>query len=419
MVAPAFAQFQLFVVDSTGERIAPPLYDLGSVYANETATANFRLRNVSAAPAQVTLLSLAGSAFSLTAPSVPMTLAPQSGLDLSVTFRSADLGSYSAVLQCNGAALLLTATVLPRLTLTGSFDFGSVVSGSSVQRTFTVANVTAQVLIVPAISVRGAGFALVDIPPSGQALAPQQSGTFTVVFTPRATGQSQGTLVFGDRSYTLVGAGADPPLPKPFITVDLKQVASAQQGTVVIRFDTPARSSGNGTLTLDFRGPADSTVGFASGGRTAGFTVAPGDTQVAIPFQTGTTAGTLVFTALLGGATDQLSVVVPNAPPGISGTQGQRAPSSIEVDVTGFDNTRTLGNLTFTFYDSSGSVLTPGSIQADASANFGKYFAASDLGGSFVMRALFPVTGDTSRITACDVTLTNSAGFTKAPRISF
>jgi hypothetical protein len=213
--------------------------------------------------------------------------------------------------------------------------------------------------------------------------------------------------------------GADPPLPKPFLTVDLKQVASAQQGTVIIRFDTPAKGTGTGSLTMDFRGATDSTVAFASGGRTASFGIAPGDTQASVAFQTGTTAGILVFTAQLGGATDQLSLAIPNAPAVVSATQGQRAPSSIQVDVTAFDNTRTLNRLSFTFYDLAGTLLPSGSIQSDAAAEFARYFAGSDLGGAFVLRAVFPVTGDTSRIAACDVTLTNSAGSTKAPRISF
>jgi hypothetical protein len=58
-------------------------------------------------------------------------------------------------------------------------------------------------------------------------------------------------------------------------------------------------------------------------------------------------------------------------------------------------------------------------VQSNATADFARFFAGSDLGGAFVLRAVFAVTGDTTRIAACDVTLTNSAGSTKAPRISF
>jgi hypothetical protein len=419
LACPAFAQFQFFLVEGAAERAAPSLYDLGSLYTGESASARFRLRNISAAPAAVTALTAAGAGFTLTAPALPVTLAPQSALDFTVAFRAADIGSYSAALRSDGVSILLTATVLPRLTLSGSFDFGSVVRTTTAQQRFTLANQTPQTLIVPAIGVVGSDFSLAGIPPSGQAFQPQQTGGFTVVFAPRATGPSQGTLTVGDRSYPLTGVGMEPPLPKPLLTVDLPQVASAQQGLAIIRFDTVVRTSGAGSLTLDFRGPADPTLAFASGGRTAAFTIAAGDAQVAVPFQTGTTAGTLTFTAQIGSSTDQLIIAIPAAPPAIVTAQGARSASSVDVTLTGFDNTRTAGALTFNFYDASGSVLPPGAIPADATAEFAKYFPASAAGGTFQLRATFPVTGDTSRITAFDVTLTNSSGNTKSARVAF
>jgi hypothetical protein len=348
-----------------------------------------------------------------------VTLDPQAALDFTVAFHAADIGSYSAALRSDGVSILLTATVLPGLTLGGNRDFGSVVRGTTVQQRFTLTNQTPQNLTVPAISVQGADYSLSGIPPSGQLYQPQQSGEFTVVFVPRANGLSTGTLTVGDRSFVLTGAGVDPPLPKPFLTIDLNQIASAQQGTAIILFDTPVKTSGSGSLTLDFRGPDDPTVAFASGGRTAAFTVAPGDTRVAIPFQTGTTAGTLTFTAQLGTASDQLSLPIPAAPAGITAVQVTRSTTSVDIAVTGYDNTRTLGTLSFAFYDSGGNLLAPGAIRTDATADFTKYYSGGNVGGAFLLHAVFPVTGDTSRIASCDVTLMNSAGNTKAPRTTF
>jgi hypothetical protein len=419
LAAPAWGQLQFFVVTDTSEKPAPSLYDLGSVYANETATARFRIRNTSAAPAAVTTLAVAGAGFSLTAPSLPVTLAPQAALDFSVGFRAADIGSYSAALRSDGISILLTATVLSRLTLIGSFDFGNLTRGSSMQHRFTVVNETPQVLTVPAIAVQGADFALVGATPSGQSLQPLQSADFTVVFTPTGTGARQGTLVFGDRSYALTGIGSDPPLPRPSLSIDLKQAASAQQGLAIVKFDAPAQTSGTGVVTLDFRGANDPTVAFASGGRTASFQVAPGDTQASVAFQTGTTAGTLTFTAQVGSASSTASVAIPGAPVGVSATAGVRSTSNVEVRITGFDNTRTIGALSFAFFDAAGNALTASAIQTDASGDFAKYFAGTDLGGTFLLRAVFPVTGDASRIASCDVTLANSTGSSKAPRVLF
>jgi hypothetical protein len=425
----AHAQFTLFVVEGTTEKAAPSVYDFGSLYAGESSSAHFRLRNTSSAPATLSVLTVAGVGFGLTAPDRPIGVAPGNAVDLSVTFGAADTGAYSAALRAEGIAILLTATVVPRLTYTvdppssarfpGPLDFGSVVPGSSVRRRIVMQNQTQQVLTVPAIGVLGADFALVGTPPSGQALAPLQGGDFTIAFTPHSRGASAGTLTLGDRTYPLLGTGSDPPLPKPSLSLNLPRAASAQQGELIVRFDAPAAGGGMGTATMDFLGSTDSGISFASGGRSATFPIAPGDVQAVLPFQTGTSAGVLTFTAQIGSASDQRSVTIAAAAPGITAVQGVRSSSSLEVLITGYDNTRSLGALSFTFYDANGNAIGPGAIGADASGDFAKYFAGSDLGGVFLLRAVFPVGGDATQVASCEATLANSAGSAKTQRTSF
>jgi hypothetical protein len=411
------------------EKAAPAVCDLGSIYATESATALFRLRNTSNAPASLGILGVAGVGFTLTAPPLPIGLAAQGVVDFSVVFQAADPGSYSASLRSEGISVLLTASVAPRLTyrltpasgspFPGPVDFASVVPGASAQFRVAIQNDTAMLLTIPAISVQGTDFALTTAVPSGQALAPHQAAEFGMAFKPHVTGAYQGTLILGDRSYPLLGTGIDPPLPKPIISLDLKQVASAQQGSLIVHFDAPAQSSGTGVATLDFHGPADSAIAFASGGRSVTFQIAPGDLQAVLPFQTGTSAGVMAFTAQIGGAIDQQFVTIAASAPGIAASQAVRSTSSVEIRVTGFDNTRTLGALSFTFYDVSGNVIAPGAIAADATSEFTSYFAGSNLGGVFLLRAVFPVRGDPTQIAACETTLTNSAGSAKSQRTSF
>ena len=400
LAAPAAAQFNLQVVDSTGTHLAPAIYDFGSVYASETASVHFLLRNVASTPATPSSLAVAGPGFSLTGPALPVTLDPQAALEFVVSFQAADLGAYSAVLRADSVTILLTATVQPRLTyrvedapLGPSADFGTVVRGSSSRRRFTVVNETALILIVPPISVEGRDFAIVGASPSGVSLRPAQSTEFSIDFTPSVAGFRQATLTLGDRSYTLTGIGSEPPLPKPLLTIDLNQAASAQQGTLIITFDKPATTTGTGTATLDFRGPADPTIAFAAGGRTVPFAVSPGDTRFAMPFQTGTTAGTLIFTVTLGGASDQASVQIAGTAPTLTFSQGLRSSNTIEARLTGYDNTRSISQLSFTFYDAAGTPIAPGAIRVDASGEFTRFFANSDLGGAFLFRGIFPVTG--------------------------
>ncbi len=423
------AQLTLNVVDSMGEQPAPGVYDLGRIYAGETATALLRLRNPSAAPVTVTLLSVAGVGFSLSGPALPTGLAPGDSLDFTVTFRSTDLGTYSAVLRATGIAILLTATVAPSLTYSvannggmlplDTLDFGSIVRGASAVRRILIQNATPLNLNVPAIGVKGNAFSLTGPPPAGVLLAPQQGTEFSVTFAPPSAGAYTGTLTLGDRNYAIAGLATDPPLPKPIASLSLAQAVSLQQGTLVIRFESPSQSSGSGTATLDFQGPPDPSIAFASGGRSATFPIAPGDQQVLLPFQTGTTAGLLTFTVQMGGFTTRQSLEILAAAPGVTSVQGVRAAGSLQVSITGFDNTRSLSTLAFTFLDAAGNPLAPGAIGSNVAAAFSSYFNASSLGGVFLLNATFPVTGDALQVAACEVGLTNSAGTAKAKRIVF
>jgi hypothetical protein len=430
VLAPAaHAQFDLFLVAGGVERDAPAVYDFGSLYADESASVHFRLRNTSSAGATLNVLAVAGVGFTLTSPPLPIGLAPRDAIDLSVVFRATNSGAYSAALRSEGIATLLTATVAPRLTygvdppsgaaFPGPLDFGSVVRGSGAQRRITIQNETALVLTVPAISMQGADFTLLGTAPSGLALVPRQGAEFTIGFIPHSAGMLQGSLTLGDRSYPLLGTGTDPPLPKPIVLLDLDQAASAQQGALIVRFDAPARTSGTGTATLDFRGPADSAIAFAAGGRSVAFPIAPGDQQAVLPFQTGTSAGVLTFTAQIGDASGQQSVTIAAAPPAIAIAQAARSAGTLTVSITGFDNTRSLGALSFTFYDAAGNPIAPGAIRTDATADFTQYFAGSGLGGVFLLRAVFPVTGNAALIASCEATLANSAGSAKTQRTSF
>jgi hypothetical protein len=312
-------------------------------------------------------------------------------------------------------------------------DFGSVELGFSVARHFAVANQTTVVLTAPAIAVPAGDFVLSGAAPGGLALQPGKSADFYVQFTPTAAGVRTGSLVIGGSTYALTGTGVAPPpppsLPNPGLSISLPQALSAQQGAVTVTLDATSATSGSGTLTLDFQpGPGladDAVIAFASGGRTATFTVSPSDTQghfgdqLTAPFQTGTTAGALVFTVQLGGVTAQQTITILPTSVGITLAQGVRSAAGVEVRVAGFDNTRTAGPLTFTFFDAAGNAVAPGAIHADATPGFASYFQNSGLGGVFLLTADFPVTGDPSQVGAFQVQIANSAGTAPAARTVF
>jgi hypothetical protein len=441
--APAWSQFALYFVNGNVEQPVGPVYSLGSVEPGSMATVPFRIRNISTAAASLNLLTVSGAGFTLATPFSPLTLASQASVDFTVVFQPSGSGTYSAFLESVGISVSLTATAPVELTCllntsTGTEplaasppNFGSVTLGAAATLQITLLNQTNSVLIAPGPIVTGAGFALSGPSPGGAPVQPTASVGFAVQFTPTASGLVTGQLAIGDRTYPLIGTGVAPALPQPQISLSLPQPDSAQQGTVAINLATPSQTSGTGTVTLTFLptipladSVADPGIAFASSGQSATFTVSPGDTQghfstgLTAPFQTGTTAGTLTVTAQLGGTATQQSVTILPAVVGVTAARGVLSTGSIEVDLTGFDNTRTAGALSFTFFDPSGKALGSGPISADGTSLFASYFKSS-AGGTFELKAVFPVAGDFSQISEFQAAVTNSAGSATTTRISF
>jgi hypothetical protein len=439
----ALAQFQLFQASGSGEQPVGAVFSFGTLDTGASATASFSLQNTSSAAAQLTGLTLVGAGFTASAPPLPATIASQGTFDFSVRFQAAAPGSYSATLQTGGISVLLTAIAAPTLTyqvitaagpqpLGGPLDFGTVTLGSSAVLRFAILNQTAQPLSVPVIAVSGADFSLNGVSPSGTLLEPLASASFAIAFTPSQAAARSGSLAIGGNAYPLTGTG-QAPLPTASLSVTLPQPLSAQQGSVAVTFDSAPLTSASGAITMSFSAAtgipsgsaADPAMAFASGGQTATFTVAPGARnasfggQPSAAFGTGTTAGTLTFTLEFGGIATAQTVVLAPAAVGLTAVGGTRQSGSVTVQATGFDNTRSAGKLSFTFYDSSGNAILPGAITADATGNFASYFQSSTLGGVFALTAVFPVTGSPAAVSAFVMGIANSAGSTTSTRIAF
>jgi len=180
----------------------------------------------------------------------------------------------------------------------------------------------------------------------------------------------------------------------------------------------------------------DPAISFADGTRSASFTVAKGATAgqfvsgPLLSFGTGTTAGTLTFTVTLGSNTAQTAVTIPAATAGIDAAVAARnaacdatlsycTTSNVELEINGWDNTRSASQLVFTFFNASGDPIAPGNIVVPVASAFQQYFAGSALGGVFGIHALFPVNGDSIQVAAAEVQVRNSAGTVRTSRIVF
>jgi hypothetical protein len=439
--APLQAQLTFSIVQDSADSPIDAQVRLPQAAAGDTLDALFRVRNTGASATSLTKLSIAGSGFSLlNLPAMPAALTPGEFQSFTVRFHPDLPGMYSALLRTDGFTVFVLATAAPALTIyvddNGTrrqldpitpLDFGTVERGSQRVRHLTFVNQTQQSL-VSTLAIIGKAFRL----PAGAgvvALDPQASVSVDLVFAPTMAGPQQAELDVDQRRFSLLGSTMEPPLPPPIITVDLsgQPPASGLQPSVAVRFDPPPGTSGSGKLRLDFQpsvdAPDDPAIQFLpTGSRSIDFEVIEGisDAQfgptAAIPFQTGTTAGTIILTAELGGTTETLHLEIPPQPPSIDSVVLTRNDTGIQVQVSGYDNTRSISQATFTFLQKDGSVIPPGGIRQDVSAFFRSYFGGSTQGGGFQMNATFPAGGGAAgAVDRVQVLLTNSVGRTAWP----
>ena len=440
----AFAQLQVFLFDGTTETPTGSLVNVGSGTPGDTIETRFHVRNVGVGPATLQTLSLAGQGFTIsTAPSLPYIIAPGSQAEFRVDFAPTSVGNYGAFLAVNGINLNLegSAVAAAVLTLAGSntplaagaaVDFGSVLKGTSRSQGLLLMNTSTASLTVHTLAVSGAAFS----GPVGLAapvtLTPGQTAAFQVAFSPQSGQPARGTLTVDQRSFTLTGLGLDPPLPSASIALASTLGASGQQNTVSIPLAAASQVSGTGTLTMAFQSSVstvndDPAIQFLSGPkRAATVTVSPGDTvakfngQPGLTFQTGTTAGTITFTLTLGtGTPQQASLTIAASAITLDTAGAVRRTNDLDVSLTGFDNTYSASQLTFTFFDKNSKPVAPGAIVVDATSNFRQYFASSTTGGAFAMLASFPVSGNVAEIASFSLQIANSAGVVSTKTISF
>lgn len=439
------AQLQLAVLEQGRERPVGDLLDLGALDASDWMDTRFQVRNAGTAPAVLQTVSVAGTGFAiLTPPALPATLTAGGTVSFTVRFQPRAPGAFSAILTVNAATVLLRATATPgavlwleggaqrvKLSAGDTVDFGAVQRGVALRRRFILENPYPTAVTIWDLAVSGPAFQGPEGLELPVELGPQRSAAFDVVFAPQSEGDQTGRLRVGGRLFSLTGKGLAPALPKPMILVDPAAPRSGQQVKVTVRLASVAPTGGTGELRLRFEpavpGAADDpAIQFLSpAGRVVPLSVEPGEEaariagRTEIPMQTGTTAGRVILTAQLGPHTEEAVLPLAALPVALDSIRVLRNTGALELNLAAFDNTRSVAQLVFTFYDRQGRPVEPGAIAVDASAEFRRYFESSAAGGLFALRAVFPVSGDLSAISGLEVELKNSAGVARSARVSF
>jgi Abnormal spindle-like microcephaly-assoc'd, ASPM-SPD-2-Hydin len=437
------AQFNLFLFetgkDGKKKEVAIPnqQYSFGTKAVGAAVTVEFHLRNTGT-DAVLTDLHLTSADFQFVpSPALPQTVPAGTAVDLIVQFSPSQAGPATAGLIANGAQLATfngTGLASVAVSLQGGspipspIDFGSVERGKSAARQIVVTNGTGSSVIVNV----GTTSPQFTVKPAAQfPLDAGAQASLEIDFVPTANGPQQANLEINQLVYPLTGVGIDPPFPPPQMVFDSASYASSQQGKLTVQLAAPSQATGTGEVDIDDNpvdagANADSAIQFLSTGtRSVTFNVNQGDTvghfgsSSSATFQTGTTAGNIVFTVKLGFFASTKTITIAPAVVGLDSSQAQRTSAGLDLQVDAFDNTRSASSMTFTFFDQSGTPLPPGAISVDVSGALGQFFASSDLGGVFSLHAFFPVNGNPAQVASVEVEMTNSAGTAQTARLPF
>jgi hypothetical protein len=436
LAAPLCAQIQVFSLDDASPILLGPSFNLGSAAVAETTEFHFRARNAGIAPASFQTLSVNGAAFSLAQPFTPLTLAPAQSFDFAVRFRPPASGSYSASLAVNSFTSLIRASASPGPAISLTLDGQSTeitgpsleiraATGQSLPLALSISNPHPTPLSLSVIALTGDGFSLDALPALPAQLLPGESLPIPATFRAAAPGEFTGILTAGPRRLRLLASVTTPALGRARFVTSSNAPVNGQQLRIRLEFDEPAAVPVSGTLRATFTGAVDDpAILFPNGRREIPFQVPAGSSAASFDgspetiLQTGTTAGSLRLEAI---TPSSLAVETYNFAPAIvaiDSSSARRNGSTLEIDLTGFDNTRAAGSLNFRFFDRSGNPIG-GVITSNIPEIFRSYFDRSPLGGVFRLRAAFPVAGDATIVGSVLVEIANGVGRTELPRLNF
>jgi hypothetical protein len=444
---PAFSQLTLYTLaaDGTETEVTASLLDLAAAHPGDISETRFRLRNLTADTIVLATLRVSGAGFSIeNNPTMPYRVAPRTNVDFRVRFRPAGPGDYSAQFQVNDRALLLRAQGRDGVTVLGpdgaplsagqAHDFGRVEVGSSIEKRFVIRNSTTAVLVVTSVTVSGEAFSMAPGTAIPAKLDPGAEVPLTIRFAPLRSGIPAGLLTVDSRTFRLQGFAVMPELPDAVIDTGGSAAASAKQIPLFVRLAAPAPVDIAATVTLEFISAIDGyrddpAIQFLPGAsRTAAVTIPKGeraarwgrDNAAQAALQTGTTAGDIVVRVRIGERIVESRVTVARSAVVLDKVTITRGPNGIDFVADGFDNTRSVSDLRFVFFDVAGARIGTEPIAAAVGDQFARFFRDSPAGGLFRLGTRIPiVAGDPTGVAAVELEIRSAAGAAGTGRVRF
>lgn len=409
--------FQLFLRDARGgETPVTDNLEFPATAPGDSTDLRLRLRNPGAAAVTISRLSIEAGAFRIVDQFFPPhVLAPAGFADFALRFAPTQAGDYAATLAVNDLRVAVRASseAGPAVELEEPAGWRTLAAGDtvdlgSVERRATL---TRRLRVTPAAvpALAGAHFTLA--PTSDPAI-------WAVSFTAEAASTATAALTVDTQHFTLRATATEFALPRPSIATPPGSLEPAAQQKVVIRLSEPARVSVLGSATLTFAPragqPDEPAIAFLPQlVRTVPLQFAEGASEVELTFQTGTTAGVAAVQAVIGTANAEVRFTLPARPLKLTAARANALP---EVVLTGYDNTRSVTKVAFTWFLKSGETAAPGRMEADVAGQFHEYFDQNP-GGTFQLRARFPISGTASELAGVEVEITSAQGVIQTGRL--
>lgn len=332
------------------------ILDFGNVMSGSSKPLTVTATNTGSASITVSGAAISTKYFALTAPSLPVTLAAGQSTTVSIQFKPNAAGNFSANLTLtsnasdSSASITLKGmgmtTVTPGLLALNPTvaDFGTVTVANSEPISESITNTGGSSVDISQIAISGTGFTMSGIS-APLTLAAGQNASFTVTFTPTASGPATGNIA-------ITSDGSNPNLSLPLTGTGTLVVAQLSvspttlaAGSVVVGTSgtvSGSLSASGANVTISAAGTNNSV--FSIGGISLPLTVPAGQS---IPFTitfspsiAGAASGTLTFSSNAQPATTTASLTGtgtpapthdvslswnPSSSPGISGYNIYRA----------------------------------------------------------------------------------------------
>jgi len=332
--------------------------------------------------------------------------------EFSFPVRTVDSGGLSAEkifsLRIDAAGLTITSDrELPATSLGSSYSHQMVAAGGVPPYTWSATGLPAGLTI-------GADTGLIEGTVNSAGL---------LSFTIRVVDSEMATVV------DLFQMNVELPTVPTVSLAGLPQTAEpATQFNLQISLASPYIADIGGQAILSFSpdaGGGDGTIQFSTGGTTADFVIAAGETEVAaeppLALQTGTVSGVITVSLRLQSAgldvtpipAPTITTQINRAAPSVNSARVIRSAGGFTIEIAGFSTAREVTQATYNFTPAAGQALQTSQVIVPTESLFGDWYqdpANNAYGSQFVLAQPFTIDGDASAVIPTTVTLTNRIG---------